>query len=103
MNTRRGLVALALVALLCATAGCATKGRFSLVDLDLRDKGQIEASRFESAVPYVQDSLSSTNAVMVSTQAIPLSVWTQLMDVLKIIKCRLRVVSFEWDERGGGQ
>ena len=98
---RRILTAVVLAVLL---VGCATKGRLSLLDLDLRDPEQIAASKFEMAVPYTQGSLLDTNVAMVATattQAIPGVIWSEVMDVLKVIKARIRIVSVEWDERGG--
>lgn len=81
--------------------GCAT-GRVALVDLDMRDKDQIQAYYSESTVPYVTAStngLNNSNAVASvtsSTATVGLTPWEYIFDFLKISHMRIRVISLEW-------
>jgi len=69
--------------------GCASQGRFSVVDLDLRDSAQIEAGKNEAAVIYQN---TSTNEV-----ATPKSFdFSLLSTIISAIKGRVKVLSFEW-------
>lgn len=96
----RQIVGVTLIAGSLLAAGCATKGRMSVVDVDFRDASQIEAGRFEAAVPY---ATGTTNVpTVVKTESIPPALWGPLMELLKVIKCRIRILSVEWDERGAG-
>lgn len=89
----------ALVCLmLLAAPGCATRGRVSVIDFDLREAAQIEAGRFEAAVPYTPSPTNAVPPVLAKTEALPVSFWLQMLETLKVLKCRFRVISFEWSK-----
>ena len=98
MKSRIAMV-LGVSVLFVLMAGCATC-RFSLVDIDLRSPEQIEASQVEAMAPYMHTGVAGTNALpeVVQTKSLPVSVWTGIMDVLKVLKFRLRIITIEWDQ-----
>ena len=69
--------------------GCATRGRLSVVDIDLRDASQIEADKSEASVVY-QDV--STNATAKSFD------FSIISTLLSVVKGRIRVLSVEWKQ-----
>ena len=79
-----------MVMVMCS--GCMSVGRFALVDLDLRTPEQIAAYSHEAEIPYMVPDNSNTMKVGQVAQTI----WEQVLEVLKVVKGRLRVVSVEW-------
>jgi len=78
----------------CLFTGCATdKGRFSLIDLDLRTPEQIVASEKENNVIY-----QGTNQVPVEAEAKAFPV-EYLFKFLEVVKGRLRILSLEWKSK----
>jgi hypothetical protein len=70
--------------------GCATQGRFAVIDIDLRDKEQIEAYKNEASVLY-----QNTSTNQVSAKSFDFSV---LSTILSAIKGRIRIVNIEWSK-----
>jgi len=75
------------------TLGCATRGRVAVIDLDMRDKDQIEASQNENSVIYQPTEQKQEVVAQPREPSI-----FYLIDFLKIAKMRIRIVSVEWDE-----
>jgi predicted small lipoprotein YifL len=102
MKSVRWLMVLPLIAVLC---GCATKGRLALVDIDLREPQQITEYRYEAGVPYNQGDVIVDGEPPAETesQGLAADVWERFMDVLKVIKGRIRIGSLEWDDRSGAE
>jgi len=70
--------------------GCASmdRGRFSVIDLDLRTPEQIVASTPENTCIYSATELPSTEA-----RVFP---FEYLFKFLEVVKGRLRIISIEW-------
>ena len=70
--------------------GCASvdRGRFSIIDLDLRTPEQIIAGTPENTVIYNSTELPSTEA-----RVFP---FEYLFKFLEVVKGRLRIISIEW-------
>ena len=70
--------------------GCAT-GRIAVLDFDLRTPDQIKAFQTEASYPY------AVSKVLTAEQP-PLGAfpWKLGFDFFKLIKGRLRILSFEW-------
>ena len=81
-----------LVTLIMISSGCASPGRFSLLDLDLRTPEQIEAYQVEAQVPYEVKEIP--NKEEIAPKAI--SVWSFLAPIIQVFKGRIKVLSFEW-------
>lgn len=92
------VIMILLVALL---SGCATSGRFSLVDWDLRNPEQINAFYEESKVPYdltLDDKVEVEVKVEVVAQ--PKSITASFIaSIITAIKGRVRILSFEWKNK----
>jgi hypothetical protein len=76
------------------TAGCATKGRISLIDLDLRTPEQIIAYQNEADVIYSPDVSPSNNNA--SVRAAPCFPWDFVIKIVEVVKGRVRILSIEW-------
>ena len=79
-------------------AGCATRGRFAVLDLDLRDKDQIIAYQTEATCIYQPAQQPVAGVPLKEQPAVSLPWWNFLFDFLKVMKGRIRVLSFEWQE-----
>lgn len=92
---KRVIIGLSLL-LLCTASSCTTsKGRFSILDLDLRTPEQIAAYQTEANIPFTfgqQDTIPSG----VPRMEVPSTLWAPLFELLKVVKGRLRVVTIEW-------
>ena len=80
-----------IIILLVLCAGCSTC-RFSLVDLDLRSPSQITAYQTEAEIPYAVP----VDAALIQTSSITGSIWTEVCDLLKVVKARFRIISIEY-------
>ena len=89
MNMKNVIIGLLFCVIL---TGCATKGRVAIIDLDMRDRDQIEASKDENSVVYTSGKPENVVAQPKETSLF------YIIDFLKIAKLRLRIVSVEWDE-----
>lgn len=86
-------VLLIVVSLVCS--GCAT-GRITLIDIDLRSADQITAYVPEASVVYKPGDSASVKAVTDGTTSTTSVIWEKIMEVLKVVKGRLRIITFEW-------
>lgn len=80
-----------LIAIMCLAflTGCATQGRFSLIDLDFRSAEQSVAQQPENTMMH-----SAVTTVQPQPKAItPLSV---IFDFLEVVKGRIRIITCEW-------
>lgn len=80
-------------------AGCAylpARGRLSAIDFDLRDKDQIVAYETEATCIYA-DPTQPGQPLGVG-EAPSASPWYLIVDFLKVMKGRLRVLSVEWQK-----
>jgi hypothetical protein len=85
-----------LLFILLLFTGCATKGRFSVVDLDLRNPEQIKESIIENTVIY---NNTTNNVPVISQPKMPEDIWDIIVRIVSVMKGRLRILSFEWNER----
>lgn len=88
------LAALCMMLFLLLLCGCATvdKGRFSVIDLDLRTPQQIEASIAENTCIY-----NCTNKVSQVKEEEPRAFPFELLfRFLEVVKGRIRIISLEW-------
>jgi len=86
----KALVVSILISCLCVV-GCAT-GRFAALDLDMRTPAQIKAFQIEAGIPY-QVEKEGTD---IRVGSIP---WKLIADFLGILKGRIRILSFEWEDK----
>jgi len=76
-------------------SGCASSGRFCLVDIDLRTPEQISAYIKESEAVYIGETLPiETDPPEITTKSG--GVLSSLFSFLQVLKCRVRVFSAEW-------
>lgn len=95
---KRGWMYVIVLGLL-VTSGCATRGRFAIFDLDLRDKEQIDAYKTEATCIYESSANQLALGVPVKEEPAAVSPWYQFMfDFLKIMKGRIRILSVEWQK-----
>lgn len=80
------------VSLTLMLSGCATKGRISVVDVDLRTPEQIIAYQPEAAVVYETDKPQPNLGAGIAAP-IP---WEFIIKLVEVVKGRVRVLSFEW-------
>ena len=75
--------------------GCATvdKGRFSVIDLDLRSPEQIVAQKDEKTAVYGSESTNKVAQVAGEPRAFP---YELLFKLLEVVKGRLMIFSLEW-------
>jgi len=75
-------------------SGCVSSGRISLIDIDLRTPDQIEAYAKESEAVYLsnKDALDETR----EAEATKIKNVSVIMNMITIIKGRIRILSFEW-------
>jgi len=86
------LIASILISCLCVT-GCAT-GRVAVLDFDWRTPDQINAFQTEASYPY------NVNKTLATEQPLPGAFpWKSGFDFLKVIKGRIRILSFEWSDK----
>jgi hypothetical protein len=80
------------IVIMVITMGCSTtKGRVFLGDLDLRTPEQIQAQVPEKTIIY------GDTVPQVTTQAVEsITPWSLIVDLLKVVKGRLTIVSVEW-------
>ena len=79
--------------------GCAnTNFKMALVDLDMRSPEQIEAMVPEAEIVFKETNLLEPSAPedVISTQSLPTEVWTAIMEAVKVIKIRIRVLPIEY-------
>ena len=70
--------------------GCATRGRLSVVDIDLRTTDQIVAYQQEAAVIYQSQEKEQPSTGMTG------GTWDFIIKLVEVIKGRIRILSFEW-------
>lgn len=83
-------------------SGCATKGRFSAVDIDLRTPEQIIAYQNEADIVYLADGVVSNGVNTVATKDIvpTTAPWYDIIvKIVEVIKGRVRILSFEWKKQ----
>lgn len=76
-------------------SGCATKGRFAVLDLDLRTPEQIEASVAENTIIYT----CTNNIPAVAQPKVSVDPWDIIVRIISVVKGRLRILSIEWNEK----
>lgn len=77
--------------------GCATsKGRFSLVDVDLRTPEQILAYQNEADIVYLADGVTPAPATLSAVVPVPAPWYDIVVKIVEVIKGRVRILSFEW-------
>ena len=74
-----------------ALVGCASPGRMSLIDLDLRTAEQLKEARYETYALYGEPVPETKGDVQTKVFG-----WTQVLDFLNVIKGRIRIFSVEW-------
>jgi hypothetical protein len=86
--------------LLVMAAGCATQGRLTGADLDLRDPQQIEAGRMDALTPYLtQVGIPNTDELVKDPKPrATLIWWEKLLEQLPLMKCRFRLIVIEWKD-----
>jgi len=89
---KNGLTLVTLVTLVIIGSGCASPGRFSVLDLDLRTPEQIEAYKVEAQVPYVVKEIPNKEEIAPKF----ISAWSFLAPIIQVFKGRIKVLSFEW-------
>ena len=89
-----------IILMLAFVSGCATSGRFSAIDLDLRTPEQTETFYGEAKVPYELDGTVETTSQPseVRGESKSVSPWSFLAPIVKVFKGRFRVFSLEWKE-----
>ena len=95
-------IVLTALILMLISSGCATSGRFSVIDLDLRSPEQIEAFYGESKVPYnltLGDSTDAEVEAEVQVDSKSISIWSFIAPILEALDGRLRIFSFEWKDK----
>jgi|AntAceMinimDraft_10_1070366.scaffolds.fasta_scaffold22235_5 hypothetical protein len=80
------------------------QGRLVVCDFDFRKDKQLQAGAREAEAPYrnwqtqIQPSIQE-----VTTEALPLSWWQQLMNMISRLECRVSLLRVEWANRGPAQ
>jgi len=92
MNKKSGMFIVILIVAAIVGSGCASPGRFALLDLDLRTPEQIEAYKTEAQVPYGVNEAATQEVVSPKV----VSVWSFLAPIIQVFKGRIKVLSFEW-------
>ena len=78
-------------------AGCATKGRFSLVDVNAWEPDQMSASVPADVVVYQNNQPSGPPKMEAPGMLAP--IYEFLADIIKALKgFRIKVISLEWNE-----
>lgn len=93
---QKSFLLFSMFALLMITAGCATKGRISLIDLDLRTPEQIIAYQNEADVIYTPDGCTSNTANNASVRVATTFPWDFVIKIVEVVKGRVRILSIEW-------
>ena len=91
---KKTVMSVSIVAVMFLT-GCATvnKGRFSVIDLDLRTPEQVLAQKSEKVVVYDSDGTNKVAQVAGEPRAFP---YELLFKLLEVVKGRLMIFSLEW-------
>ena len=79
-----------MVLAMLTLSGCATRGRLSVLDVDLRTPEQIIAYQPEAAVVYESEKPNLGAGI-----AAPIP-WEFIIKLVEVVKGRVRVLSFEW-------
>lgn len=87
-----------LLSVLLCSVGCATKGRMSLIDLDLRTPEQITAYQQESHDVYAFNTPTNAENVIVEPKSIPAPTWDIIVKIVEVFKGRIKILSFEWKD-----
>lgn len=79
-------------------SGCASvhKGRFSVIDLDLRTPEQVLAQKEEKIVIYTDTSTNKVSMAPSETRSFPYEI---LFKFLEIMKGRIMIFSLEWEAK----
>jgi len=85
------VMAMLVMVLMC---GCVSAGRFALVDIDLRTPEQIAAYAKEAEIPYVAQY--NEPPTLKADRTVLTAIWDEIMEVLKVVKGRVRVLPVEW-------
>lgn len=91
-------IAIMLIVMAVCLNGCATSGRFSAIDIDLRSPEQIIAYQVEAKVPYDLNEVAVPNVNNAATSKVS-PVWQFLAPIIEAFKGRLRILSFEWKNK----
>lgn len=86
------VMAMLVMVLMC---GCVSAGRFALVDIDLRTPEQIAAYAKEAEIPYAVPSQNDPVGLK-ADRTVLTAIWDEIMEVLKVVKGRVRVLPVEW-------
>jgi hypothetical protein len=92
---KKSILIFSLLGMLMIT-GCATRGRISLIDLDLRTPEQIVAYQNEADVIYAPDGCTSNTANNASVRVATTFPWDFIIKIVEVVKGRVRILSIEW-------
>jgi hypothetical protein len=81
-----------IIPIVIILSGCATKGRLSVIDIDLRTPEQITAYQKEAEVVYQNEESQTVG----SSETASKFSWDVVIKLVEVIKGRVRVLSFEW-------
>jgi len=88
-----------IVSILClGLVGCAStqRGRFSVLDLDLRTPEQITAYQHESSDVYVEPQQPKPQ---VETKSFSMAAWDYIVKIVEVFKGRIKIGSIEWTNK----
>lgn len=79
-------------------SGCVSQqGRLAVLDLDFRKEKQLLAGAREAEAPYRDWTAQEQPAIEeVKTEALPLTWWELLMNMISKLECRVTLVRIEW-------
>lgn len=79
-------------------SGCASvhKGRFSVIDLDLRTPEQVLAQKEEKTIIYTDTSTNKVSMAPSETRSFPYEI---LFKFLEVMKGRIMIFSLEWEAK----
>lgn len=83
---------------LLAAAGCVSQqGRLAVLDLDFRKEKQLQAGAREAEAPYRDWTAAAQPEIKEGkTEALPLTWWELLMNMISKLECRVTLVRVEW-------
>lgn len=94
---KRSIIAVS-VFILVLLSGCASvdKGRFSVVDFDLRSPEQIVAQKDEKTIIYADNETNKVAKVAGEERAFPFDLMFKFFEVMK---GRIMILSLEWNTK----
>lgn len=88
---------LVLVGMCLLLTGCATKGRFSLVDVNGWEPSQMTASVPEDTIVYKCEQQQPAGPLQMAPGVNP--IYEFIADIIKALKgFRIKLISLEWNE-----